>query len=149
MDDDSHAGRVPVDNNNPLVDKSVLLVDDEPAVRRLLALTLTLHGVPVIEAPNGVEAVEIYKSHAAEIGLVVLDGVMPMMGGSETLGQLRQLNPKLPCCLLSGHPGTCEAIQLSGTELQAVFLKPLDLEQFASTVATLLAQGEGQKATKG
>jgi CheY-like chemotaxis protein len=81
----------------------VLVVDDEPMVLRLATWILEDAGFRVIEARDGVEAVEAYRSHAAEIDVVVLDLDMPRMNGAETFDALRALRPDVRVLLSTGY----------------------------------------------
>lgn len=79
---------------------TILLVDDEPHIRMFVRLILKgLCESRVIEASNGVEAIEIYKAQRPEF--VLLDVNMPQMTGLETLRQLRELNPDVVAVMLT------------------------------------------------
>lgn len=80
----------------------VLLVDDEPAVRHLFALSLSREGYHVVEAGNGAEALQIAAQLDA-IDLVVTDIVMPVMKGPELAARLRERLPNLPFVFVSGY----------------------------------------------
>jgi CheY-like chemotaxis protein len=80
-----------------------LLVDDEPAVRRVATLILTRHGYEVLVASDGVHALEIYRERQREIALVILDVTMPRMGGLACYEQLIQINPNVNVILSSGY----------------------------------------------
>jgi CheY-like chemotaxis protein len=81
----------------------ILLVDDEPAVRRVATLILTRHGYEVLVASDGVHALEIYRERQREIALVILDVTMPRMGGLACYEQLIQINPNVNVILSSGY----------------------------------------------
>jgi signal transduction histidine kinase len=81
----------------------ILLVEDEPPVRRVARLALEREGYTVIEACDGLEAVEWLRGVAEPPDLTVLDLSMPRMGGLEALAELRRLAPELPVILTSGH----------------------------------------------
>lgn len=82
---------------------TILLVDDEDIVRRLGRTCLERKGYQVIVASNGKEGVEIFRARPTEIILVILDMTMPVMGGEEALGLLRQTCPDLPVIVSSGY----------------------------------------------
>ncbi len=82
---------------------AVLVVDDEPAVLEALADILDLAGIPVVTAANGQEAIDVFAGRQAEIGLVVLDILMPVMNGGLALRELRRLDPSVPVVLASGY----------------------------------------------
>jgi two-component system, cell cycle sensor histidine kinase and response regulator CckA len=83
---------------------TVLVVDDDPAVRKIVRRTLERSGYQVITAENGQEAIALQEEHADEIKLVLCDVVMPLMGGIELLGRLEETSPRLPVVLTSGYP---------------------------------------------
>jgi CheY-like chemotaxis protein len=81
----------------------VLLVDDEPAFRISTRAVLRRLGYTVVEAGDGVEALEAYRAHPAGIRCLVSDVSMPRMDGWETLAEIRKLAPGLPAVLISGY----------------------------------------------
>jgi CheY-like chemotaxis protein len=82
---------------------TILLVDDEEMVREMAKDMLTRFGFRVLEAKDGVEAVEMYRQRQDEIRCVLCDLTMPRMNGWETLTALRKLNPDVPLILASGY----------------------------------------------
>jgi two-component system cell cycle sensor histidine kinase/response regulator CckA len=83
--------------------ETVLLVEDEAAVRASLRRLLELHGYTVVEARNGAEALKAYEAHEGQIDLVLTDVVMPEMGGLELVEQLRSGRPDLKVLIMSGY----------------------------------------------
>ena len=82
---------------------TVLLVEDEEMVREMAAAMLTRLGFSVLEAKDGVEAVELFRQRQDEIRCVLCDLTMPRMNGWETLTALRNLAPDIPVILASGY----------------------------------------------
>lgn len=82
---------------------AILLVDDDAAVRVVLAKLLQHLGFDVTEANSGREALTIFERAPAKFRLVVLDWIMPEMSGRDTLSSLRALAPELPVLLVSGY----------------------------------------------
>jgi CheY-like chemotaxis protein len=94
----------------------VLVLDDEPSVRRMLQTALGLYGFRVWAAATGAEAVALFATHRGEIDVALLDVLLAGMGGPQTMAALRRLEPGLPCCLMSGgvdEPGR-EALRAKG-----------------------------------
>ena len=85
--------------------RTVLLAEDEPAVRRIASSVLHRHGFIVLEAGDGEEACAIAAMHTGPIDVAVLDVVMPRMGGPEAARTLQRARPALPILLCSGYPG--------------------------------------------
>jgi len=120
--------------------KAVLVVDDEPLIRGLLAAALRRRGIPVLQAGDGVQALEVYQTHAARIGLVLMDVRMPRLSGPEALVALRALDPGLVCCLMSGHAGDYGGVELGSLGAEAVFTKPFNLNEVLPLIQRLLAR---------
>jgi PAS domain S-box-containing protein len=84
-------------------DRVVLVVDDEPALREMAGLILKSSGYSVLEAKDGREAVEIFRRDLSKIAAVLLDLTMPIMGGHEAFGAIRQIRPGVPIVISSGY----------------------------------------------
>ena len=82
---------------------TILLLEDEPVLRKMAKTMLTRFGFVVLEAKDGVEGVELFGQHRAEIRCVISDMTMPRMDGWETLVALRRLNAGIPVILASGY----------------------------------------------
>jgi len=82
---------------------TVLLVEDMFMMRHIATKMLELLGFSVLEARDGVEAIEVFRQHQGEIRFVLCDLAMPRMDGWETMVALRELSPGLPMILTSGH----------------------------------------------
>jgi PAS domain S-box-containing protein len=80
----------------------VLLVDDEAAVRTITSQTLQAYGYNVIAACDGAQAVDLYQQHAAEVAVILLDMLMPVMDGPTTLEVLGRSHKKLRVIAVSG-----------------------------------------------
>jgi len=114
----------------------VLLVEDEPEVRRIIRLQLTALGHPVIEASDGEEAWGLLQA-IPDIAVVVTDTVMPgSIGGRELATRARQLRPSLPILLITGYASDNA---LAGTaELEVpVLRKPFDEQALAQALDAL------------
>ena len=116
----------------------VLVVDDEPLVRDVLAAVLTRAGFRVWLAASGLEALEFYRRDAHLIDLILLDVVMPGLDGPATLLVLRTLNPNLLCCLMSGSMGNYTEEDLRGLGVRLLIHKPFNLAHLATTLRQLL-----------
>jgi len=85
--------------------ETILLVEDEPAVRQLFAAALIRAGYRVHEARNGQEAMKVFDQHGETIDLLLTDLRMPYMGGAELAHQLRAKRKSLKLICVSGYPG--------------------------------------------
>jgi two-component system cell cycle sensor histidine kinase/response regulator CckA len=99
--DAANGGLVP----NTDARETILLVEDEPAVRQLFAQALGRAGYRVYEARNGQEAITVFDKHADAIDLLLTDMRMPYMGGAELAQQLRARSHRLKLLCVSGYPG--------------------------------------------
>lgn len=82
---------------------SILVVDDETTVRRFAARVLQREGYAVVEARDGIEALELLSQGTLAIEVVVSDIVMPRLNGVELMQTLAASNPDLPVILMSGY----------------------------------------------
>jgi two-component system cell cycle sensor histidine kinase/response regulator CckA len=82
---------------------TVLVVEDDEALRKLITIMLERLGFSVLEAQDGVEALKVFGPHQSEIQFVITDLTMPRMDGWETLTALRKLDPDIPVILASGY----------------------------------------------
>jgi CheY-like chemotaxis protein len=115
----------------------VLVVDDEPAVRRFAAFVLARMGFEVVEAEDGPQALELFQRHADHIRAVLLDLTMPRMSGEQVLDQLRKLRPDLPVVLSSGFDARDVAERTTGEARVGFVQKPypaVDLEDVVRRV---------------
>jgi len=113
--------------------ETILLVEDEPAVRQLFAQALIRAGYRVLEARNGQEAVKVFDHHGQGIDLLLTDMRMPYMGGAELAQQLRTRRLTLKMICISGYPGTIDP------ELGYDFLaKPFSRDELLSKVREVL-----------
>jgi PAS domain S-box-containing protein len=86
-------------------DEVVLIAEDEPMVRGIMARTLRESGYGVLEAADGREALEILEARGEEVSLIVADVVMPGLGGREMAARLAERWPRVPVLFTSGYTG--------------------------------------------
>jgi len=100
---------------------TVLVVDDQGALREMTQRILTRHGYAVLTASGGAQAIEIARSHDGVIDLLLTDIIMPAMQGPEVANEIRKLRPDIRVLFMSGHAQpVLEAEMLLGTEFQLV-----------------------------
>jgi len=120
----------------------VLLVEDEEMVRNVARTMLTRLDFRVIEAKDGVEAVEALRQHRDEIRCVLCDLTMPRMDGWQTLKELRKLAPGIPVILASGY-GEAQVMAGGHPEQPDVFLKkPYRLKRLGDAIRNALDRGK-------
>lgn len=115
----------------------VLVVDDDHLVRIMVQLGLERDGFDVWLASNGREAIQVYRTHRDSIGVVLLDVRMPGLDGPATLEALRNLNPEVLACFMSGDTGHYEPEDLRQRGAACVIAKPFLLNELASTLRLL------------
>jgi DNA-binding NtrC family response regulator len=107
----------------------VLVVDDEPLVRAMLQAVLQRQGFAVWLADGGRAALELYQQHRGHVAVVLLDVRMPGLDGPQTLALLRQADPEVVCCFMSGHSGPYSAQDLLALGALHVFDKPFRMDE--------------------
>jgi len=113
----------------------VLVVEDDASVRTMLNVVLSSHGLRVLLAAGGADAVKLYRQHGRGIHVALIDVQMEPLDGLQTLAALRQLNPQLSALFMSGTIGQYTPSELQALDVRAILPKPfLDLAALARTV---------------
>ena len=133
------------DNRSPRVaddtgQGTILLVEDEDGLRGLNARGLASRGYSVLEAGNGIEAIEVFERHPGKIDLVVSDVVMPEMDGPALLKELRQRRPQLRIIFVSGYAEEAFAKSLPDRGQFEFLPKPFTLKQLIAKVKDTMAE---------
>lgn len=124
----------------------VLLVDDQPELRRLFRRSLHKAGFVVVEAWNGRVAVELAQQLVFDV--VISDVHMPDMSGVELLQALRQLDADLPVVLTSGSPGPHTPLEADEHEAFAYLVKPVSFELMRETAGRAIELRRARAAAK-
>jgi len=124
--------------------ETILLVEDDEAVRQLCREELHKLGYRIIEARNGIEACLVATPHMGKLQLLLTDIVMPGMSGTELARHLRVINPELQILFISGYE---DDIGIGAGDTQVAYLeKPFTTEILIGTVRYLLDQAsKGQR----
>ncbi|MEA3386226.1 MAG: response regulator, partial [Thermodesulfobacteriota bacterium] len=118
--------------------ETILVVDDEEIVRDLTLEILSAYGYKVLLAQDGLEAVHVYKAFGHTIDLVLLDMIMPQMGGKEAYEKLKEINPDIKVLFCSGHGSdhqVCEELRKSGLLYSS---KPFTIDKLVRKVRQVL-----------
>jgi two-component system cell cycle sensor histidine kinase/response regulator CckA len=118
---------------------TILLVEDEEGLRALNARGLTSRGYTVLEAGNGVEAIDVLEKHGGKVDLVVSDVVMPEMDGPTLLRELRSRDPDLKIIFVSGYAEDAFQKHLPANGQFGFLAKPFTLKQLVAEVKQTLA----------
>lgn len=121
--------------------ETILLVDDEPDLRELGQGILQLSGYSVLTASDGEEALEIYKRQRENISLIILDMMMPRMGGRQCLFELRKIDANVKVLISSGVDSGVVGDTNGKIEGCVLVKKPFDLSEFLVAVRQTLEQG--------
>jgi two-component system cell cycle sensor histidine kinase/response regulator CckA len=118
--------------------ETILLVEDEAAVRRSTSEFLRLQGYTVIEAKDGLDALNVARGHEGKIHLVVTDVVMPNMSGGELAKEMANMRPEMRLLFVSGYAGKT-VLDHKVVDLEKNFLqKPYTLKQLSGKVREAL-----------
>ncbi|MGA2856179.1 MAG: response regulator [Candidatus Sulfotelmatobacter sp.] len=127
--------------------ETILLVEDETAVRRSTAEFLGLQGYTVLEAKDGLDALAVAKDFGSAIHLAVTDVVMPHMSGGQLAKELKRLRPETRLLFVSGYAGQT-VLEHNVFDLETDFLqKPFSLKQLSSKIREALKRGQGAAVT--
>jgi CheY-like chemotaxis protein len=119
---DATTATVDADSSRPLV----LVAEDEPGVRKIVGRILEHAGYRVVAAANGNEAVELLEQHKDEVTIMMLDAIMPGLGGEDVYRRVQELRPDLPVLLSSGYSRSSWPPDLLERDRVAVLTKPYD-----------------------
>jgi PAS domain S-box-containing protein len=117
---------------------TVLVAEDEPAIRVLARTILSRAGLGVIEARDGQEAVEVFRKRQADVGCVLLDLTMPRLSGIEALAEIRLIAPAVPVVVMSGYSSEELADRFAGTPLIGIIQKPFRADQLVDLMQKAL-----------
>jgi DNA-binding response OmpR family regulator len=124
---------------------TILIVDDEPLIRDMLARYLRAYNFRTVLARSGTEAVDIFRSRGHEIALVLLDIRMPGLSGPETLSALRSLDPHVRCCFMSGDLGNYSPEELRAYGALHLFAKPFQPQEMVAVLRRLTREKGGDR----
>jgi DNA-binding response OmpR family regulator len=127
---------------------TVLLVDDEELLRRLLSRMLVDAGFAVIEAENGRAALATAERLDGSLSLVVTDIQMPVMGGLEFAREFRPLRPRTPILFITGRDPDSTAAAASDIGEGQLLRKPFGADAFLEAIARTLSQIPGPGRTR-
>jgi DNA-binding NtrC family response regulator len=120
--------------------ETILLVDDDDLVRNLAKRILKRAGYDVVTAANGQEALQIYKTEQRNIALVILDLIMPEMGGKECLEQLLEFDPAVRVMISTGASADDELKEAVKPYVKGLVSKPYEISRLLQAVHTALEE---------
>jgi PAS domain S-box-containing protein len=117
---------------------TVLVVDDEDQVRDFCMAAVEFLGFPVISANDGIEALRIFREHANEINLVILDLTMPNMDGMSTFRELRHIRSDVRVILSSGYSEQYASGRFPGDKPAGFIQKPFTIQDIKDKIAQVM-----------
>jgi len=118
----------------------ILLVDDEDVILEVGQDLLEAMGYQVFIAKDGKEAIEVYEKNRDDLDIVVLDMVMPNMGGGETYDRMRKINPNIKVLLSSGYSIDGEATEILERGCDAFIQKPFKIKELSEAIGKILGK---------
>ena len=128
-------------NSLPGGSETILIVDDHETIWDFLIEALQQLGYSVLLAENGLDAVEIYEANPSQIDLVLLDMIMPKLGGHQTFFRIRSIDPKAKILLSSGFVSEAEVHDLLQQGACGFLPKPHRLPTVAKAIREVLDTG--------
>ncbi len=122
---------------------TVLIVDDEESLLHALGFALERHGLRVLKARDGLDAVETYRRHAAEIDLVLCDLGLPRMSGWEAFMKMKDISPDVRVVVMSGHLEPTLHAEILRAGARGFLQKPFAIAKAVSVVQELFAKPDG------
>ena len=133
-----HPVAAPPEPSDWIPSGKLLVADDDEGARDLLAVTLGRAGFEVIEATDGISAVESFRSDPGAIRLVLLDRTMPGGTGEDAFDEIRRIRPDVPILLVSGYSQENIAERFTNAELDGFIQKPFIPARLVEKVRELL-----------
>ncbi|MGO9117536.1 MAG: PAS domain S-box protein [Desulfomonilaceae bacterium] len=118
--------------------ETVLLVEDEDLLSDLGSRILTKHGYTVLKATNGREALDVFEKERSQISLVILDLIMPEMGGTECLKEILKIDPQVNVLVASGYSGDASVKETLQIGAKGFVSKPFRVKELLRDVRRVL-----------
>jgi len=118
--------------------ETILVVDDEPLIRDLAGRILKKAGYSVLSAGSGKEGIEVYAQHQSDIALVILDLIMPEMGGKQCLEKLLKINPQVKALIPSGFAVDGATREFLDSGPKGMVGKPFNMRELLRAVRHVL-----------
>jgi PAS domain S-box-containing protein len=143
IDDSVLAGAEPADDVSAWRGTGLaLVVDDEETVRAVTARTLESFGFTPLTASDGAEGVRVFREHASELRLVLLDLTMPHMDGEETFREFHRINADVPVVLMSGFTEKDTIDRFAGKRLAGFIQKPFERKRLQAKLCGVLTPAQ-------
>jgi two-component system cell cycle sensor histidine kinase/response regulator CckA len=129
-----------VNQSNPIIEGSgnILIVDDEELVLKASVQMLRKLGYTTIETGGGKEAIEIYKNNKDHVDLVILDMIMPEIGGGEAYDKMKEINPEVKVLLSSGYSIDGKASDILKRGCNGFIQKPFSMKELSEKITEII-----------
>jgi CheY-like chemotaxis protein len=127
--------------------KTILVVDDEPEIRKLVSAMLTRSGYRVVSADTGENAMRLFRNNP-DTDLLLTDVVAPGMSGPMIADQIAALKPDIKVLFMSGYDGTQVVRRYVVEKGYSLLVKPFTMEQLLAKVKAIL-EGDGKQLRTG
>lgn len=117
---------------------TLLIADDENAVRAIAGRMCELLGFEVLYAEDGIEALDVFRQHHQKITSVLLDITMPLMDGMEVMHKMRDIDPHVPIILVSGYSEIEVALLADEEHPDGFVQKPFRIQTLKNTLFQVL-----------
>jgi CheY-like chemotaxis protein len=118
--------------------ETVLLVDDEDMIIDVGQDMLRAAGYEALLARSGKEAIEVYKKNKDKVALVILDMIMPDMGGGEAYDRMKEINPDIKVLLSSGYSISGQATEILDRGCDGFIQKPFNMSRLSQRIRKIL-----------
>lgn len=116
----------------------VLIIDDEEILQDVLSEVMNMLEIPSVAFESGAKGIDYYRDHRSEVELVLLDLMMPGMGGKETFQQLKQIDPEVKVIFMSGFTEEDEILSDDIENGRSFIKKPFSVEEIRTKVLKML-----------
>lgn len=132
----------PVADSDPVRGTShILIVEDESETREVVSYSLRGLGYTVSVCEDGVQGIDFFREHHSEIDLVILDLIMPKLGGEVVCREMTALAPDVPVLIASGYPADRTAESLRSAGAADFVSKPFRINELTQRIARHLGAG--------
>jgi CheY-like chemotaxis protein len=121
---------------------TVLLAEDENDVREIVGAMLRSSGYGVIEARDGIEALEMFRGRSGEIDLVIVDLMMPRMSGEQAFAEMRRIRPGVRGLLASGYDESGRILEIVESGFGGFLQKPFRMRELVAKVEEIIGRRE-------
>ena len=118
--------------------ETVLLIDDDEIVVDVSEMILKNSGYDVVIAKSGKEAIEVYKENHSKIDMVILDMLLPDMGGGDTYDRLKKINPGIKVLLASGYDIDYQGRDIMERGCDGFIQKPFNMNELLEKIRGIL-----------